>query len=443
MCEESTASVSPMEEILQVINDLAIKSVDGQYIFRGESQCYEKVSSSLYREFARPVPGEPNVEILQIAELGEAKRFTAHDDEIAILTELQHYGGKTNLIDFTTDYLIALFFACEGSFLQNGRVVFLDRAGPLSEHIFEPKSPASRVLAQKSVFVRPPTGIIDPDKEITIPHQTKLQILDYLQKGHGISNETVYNDLHGFIRSRAIHREAIEHLSSALVHLNRKDFQTAVEFSDKALDLNPRMMLAHRTRGRAYTMMGNFDQAVLDHSRVLELVPNDLDGFCDRGTCQYLAGNHERAVADLSRALDIDPDGLTALNNRGNAFLALGELDKALADFDQSIEIAPDYPASHVGRGLFFHHSGDFETAASCYERAIALSPQNAIAYGNLGEAWLHLFDWGKARANLITARSMGADIAVSFHQDYESVSDFEEKYGVEVPSDLAELLTG
>ena len=35
--------------------------------------------------------------------------------DFEILTELQHYGGKTNLIDFTTDYLIALFFACDGS----------------------------------------------------------------------------------------------------------------------------------------------------------------------------------------------------------------------------------------------------------------------------------------------------------------------------------------
>ena len=33
-------------------------------------------------------------------------------DELEILTELQHYGGTTNLIDFTTDYLIAIFFAC-------------------------------------------------------------------------------------------------------------------------------------------------------------------------------------------------------------------------------------------------------------------------------------------------------------------------------------------
>ena len=38
----------------------------------------------------------------------EAKRYIYEKDDFEILTQLQHYGGKTNLIDFTTDYLIAL-----------------------------------------------------------------------------------------------------------------------------------------------------------------------------------------------------------------------------------------------------------------------------------------------------------------------------------------------
>ena len=43
--------------------------------------------------------------------------------DFEILTEIQHYGGKTNLIDFTTDYFIALFFACDGHHDKEGRVI--------------------------------------------------------------------------------------------------------------------------------------------------------------------------------------------------------------------------------------------------------------------------------------------------------------------------------
>ena len=36
---------------------------------------------------------------------------------------VQHYSGETNLIDFTTDYFIALFFACDGHHDELGRVI--------------------------------------------------------------------------------------------------------------------------------------------------------------------------------------------------------------------------------------------------------------------------------------------------------------------------------
>lgn len=32
-------------------------------------------------------------------------------------------------------------------------------------------------------------------------------MLDHLQKQHGISTQTVYNDLHGFIRNQSIHQK--------------------------------------------------------------------------------------------------------------------------------------------------------------------------------------------------------------------------------------------
>lgn len=38
-----------------------------------------------------------------------AKDYTHETDPFEILTELQHYGGHTNLIDFTIDNHIALF----------------------------------------------------------------------------------------------------------------------------------------------------------------------------------------------------------------------------------------------------------------------------------------------------------------------------------------------
>ena len=36
----------------------------------------------------------------------------------------------------------------------------------------------------------------------------------------------------------------------------------------------------------------------------------------------------------------------------------------------------------------------------------------------------------------------MGADIIIGFRNDYTSVADFEQKTGVQLPPDIAEMLT-
>ena len=80
-------------------------------------------------------------------------------------------------------------------------------------YIKPPRNPQNRIIAQKSIFVRPPKGFIEPEQftEVNIPESLKGAMLDHLQKQHGISTQTVYNDLHGFIRNKDTHlKECIE-----------------------------------------------------------------------------------------------------------------------------------------------------------------------------------------------------------------------------------------
>lgn len=359
-------------EVLEVITNLAREAAAGDYIFRGEPQCYPEVSSSLYRELPAALRGR--VEAVQRVRLLEAQRFTAERDEFEILTELQHYGGKTNLIDFTADYLIALFFACDGSPFQDGRVLLLERSA-IEDHIYEPNRPANRAIAQKSRFVRPPQGFIEPDIVVVIPARLKAPLLSYLRQGHGIAAETIYNDLHGYIRYAAIHQEAFAAFSAGQALLDLDDYPGAVESFSQALALNPQLVEAYTGRGAAYWM--------------------------------------------------------------------LEELDLAFADFSQAVVLDPDYAVGYFGRGLTYQFKGELYFAIQDLTNAINLDPDYAAAYYYRGVAWLHLGQWEQARADLITARDLGHDIVASFHVDYANTAAFEQRHGLQMPPDLAEMLGG
>ena len=227
MDKENQNEPSTVDEILQKIEE---KANSGEYIYRGESKHFETVSSNLYRVFLEhrdfDVEAERlDIEVVQKRMLEEAKKYlrrTSSDCEL--LVEMQHYGGKTNLIDFTTNYCVALFFACEKLASENGRIIF-QKKELISPSIKEPPKPINRVIAQSSVFVRPPEGFIRPNDNdvINIPSEIKLSMLEKLQESHDISIETIYNDIHGFIRYQGSHLEVYVDFYRGLTETQRGD----------------------------------------------------------------------------------------------------------------------------------------------------------------------------------------------------------------------------
>ena len=117
MDKEYQNEPSTVDEILRKIEQ---KADTGEYLYRGEPERHEeepyfgKVSSNFYREFLKDddfdVSAEYfDIEAFQEVMLTSANKFSRKPaNELERLSEIQHYGGKTNLIDFTTDYLINL-----------------------------------------------------------------------------------------------------------------------------------------------------------------------------------------------------------------------------------------------------------------------------------------------------------------------------------------------
>ena len=199
----STTQADQLEIVLRKLNEIARTAARNDYIYRGEPEHYGKVSSGLYRQYSMIQGEDVDIEAVQEEMLNDAKKYTGQTDEFEILTFIQHYGGKTNLIDFTTDYHVAAFFACGSPHDRNGRVIFFERQHTDSDiRIRKPWTPENRVIAQKSVVVQPKKGYFEPHDEVSIPKELKQPLLDHLRTQHGIEAEEVFKDLHGYIQQQ-------------------------------------------------------------------------------------------------------------------------------------------------------------------------------------------------------------------------------------------------
>lgn len=413
---ESEGNDSKIQKLLQGIRK---KSSQGEYVYRGEPKKHDKIVSTLYRIYAEKIDAEYfDIQIAQKEMLEQVKEYTDFTDETDVLTELQHYGGKTNLIDFTTDYLIALFFACDGSPDKDGRVILLNRESN-KERITSPKkNQNNRVISQKSIFFQPPKGYLDEEDYavIPIPKEMKQPVLHYLRKYHGIMTHTIYNDIFGYIKNQEKHQSAYAEFYIGLTFQEKGEYEEAIKHYDQAIRINPQDATAYNNRGIATDALGRHGQAIADFDQAIRINPQRTQAYNNRGSAKSELGRHEEAIVDYNQAIRINPQYAKAYYNRGNAKHALGQHHDAIADYDQAIHIKPQFAEAYYGRGNAKFALGRHDQAIADYDQAIRINPQYTQAYNNRGTAKSALLRYEEAIADYNEAVHINPQIAKAYY---------------------------
>lgn len=108
-----------MDDILK-----QIELFEHKYIFRGVPNKKYKMLPSLLRNDALNDYGNYYKEFLNNAVIKLSKVVKV--DYLTSIEYLQHFDCKTNLLDFSNSFLVALYFACSDCFDEDGKVYVLD-----------------------------------------------------------------------------------------------------------------------------------------------------------------------------------------------------------------------------------------------------------------------------------------------------------------------------
>ncbi len=413
---------------------------EGEYLFRGVSSKGYEIEASTYRRLPEEKKKNPfqllkiNEELLEKARrLGHNQRNEGQLSDLELLTELQHYGAATCLIDFSRNTLIALWFACQKSDdkkQKSGKVSairyddisvfktvdtkkaaedidsFFEQKedGDYPLYLWQPKHQNNRVIAQHSMFIFGGAKI-PIDEECIIQAGYKPKILNALKKLFNISEETIFPDFDGFARLNAHNKpwtkpDAEDYKKMAFELYQEGDYDGAIAAYTKAIALNSKDAVACNNRGAAYAKKGEYDRAITDYNKAIALNPKNANAYSNRGSIYYRKGEHDRAIKDHDEAIVLNPKHAKAYNNRGNAYGGKGEYNRAIADYDKAIAINPKYADAYSNRGATYYEKDEYNRAIADYDKAIVLNPKHAGSYNNRGIAYNGKGKYGRAIAD-------------------------------------------
>ena len=338
--------------------------------------------------------------------------------DLELLAKLQHHKSATCLIDFTSNPLVALWFACQAPMGKSGRVIAFDSgdtdlcseipAQDLDKPIdtwlpvntpderlwvLPPKKTNNRIVAQQSVFVFG-EGVIAQEKLANKENclvKDKSAVLEELAT-QGITAESLFCDFAGFALQNARDAEYRNWATdnafiSGLASQEAGDNESAIKFYDKAIKASSQFAVAYYNRGLAKGKLGDLLGAIADYDRAIGINPQYVDAYNNRGFIKDESGDLPGAIADFDRALEVNPQHAVAYLNRGVAKKKSGDIPGAIADFDRALSINPQYAEAYLNCGVIKTESGDHKGAIADFDKALEINPQYTFAYNNRGNA--------------------------------------------------------
>ena len=324
-------------------------------VYRGLCDDSFEVSATAYRRLTESQKKSPSPalienyikQLLNDAGLRGLRRVQDRSfSDLELLSELQHHGAATCLIDFTTNPLIALWFACREKPERPGKVVamatdntdffstvsFSDLEKSIEKFLhenklwkWEPGLVSNRILTQQSVFVFGRGKIEERYYEkIAIDSRSKEIIRNLLREKFGITEQHIFSDFTGFALSNAPDRpysdNTLDHYLNLGIEFSlRNDFQNAIDTCNRAIDLYPDDSMLYFVRGNAKCNLGNYQEGITDYDKATKISPRFTYAYNNRGNAKCALGYHKDGIADYDKAIEITPQHADAYNNRGIA----------------------------------------------------------------------------------------------------------------------------
>jgi tetratricopeptide (TPR) repeat protein len=185
--------------------------------------------------------------------------------------------------------------------------------------------------------------------------------------------------------------QAEEYYKQGLEYNDKYDYDTAITYYKKAIDLDPKNSYWYSSLGFAYQGLKKYEDAITYHKKAIELDPKNGDKYGNLGWTYHELKRYEDAIPYYKKAIDLEPENGANYFDLGSVYYELKRYEDAITYYKKAIDVEPNHSSHYISLGNAYQGLKKYEEVITYYKKAIELDPKNAIYYDNLGFAYSKL----------------------------------------------------
>ena len=210
-----------------------------------------------------------------------------------------------------------------------------------------------------------------------IPSERILQLkVSELQSFSSLTAETQKNK-----------RSAAERFySQGVAQLSRDDYARALQFFERAVELDANYPEAWYQAGFCYGVLNRHQDALKASRQAARLRPEWAEAYVNIGASSYALGQYKDAVDAYRQALRLE-DSADTQYSLGLSFNRLNRTDEEILAYRRAIAIKPDHANALERLGAAYFKLKRYSESAAAYEQLKTYKP-DAKTYNALGESF-------------------------------------------------------
>src|SRR5262249_25744710 len=191
----------------------------------------------------------------------------------------------------------------------------------------------------------------------------------------------------------------------------KADNESAIEFFQKAAELDPGFALPYAGLGDAYAQRAlrfGFPASWLDSSlemsrKAIAIDPELAEAYKASGLAFLARAAYRKSLEENKKAVEVNPGHAAAIYNTGAVLRFLGRYDEALAYELQALKLDPGNPMLANGTGGTYAALRNAVEGERWLKRSLEMQPELGQTHGHL--IWLY-FQEGRAQDAVLAARA-------------------------------------